>query len=196
MWLFLKHLNLSLLASFCFPPPIYSNYENIRNKQPTLAPLNPCLCFHFYENTWTKFWMFSLMTFITSPFQGSLSKYLPCKQLEMLYCSHYLRLLDLLYWAFIVFCVKLKLFIFTTKALSYHTPAYVSYAISSYSSANPLLSSTSSVPFVSLSPPCQHAVTGCFPCPEQYPTAVLSPSFWHNWIKLWLGRVTSSLPFL
>lgn len=138
MWLFLKHLNLSLLASFCFPPPIYSNYENIRNKQPTLAPLNPCLCFHFYENTWTKFWMFSLMTFITSPFQGSLSKYLPCKQLEMLYCSHYLRLLDLLYWAFIVFCVKLKLFIFTTKALSYHTPAYVSYAISSYSSANPL----------------------------------------------------------
>lgn len=82
--------------------------------------------------------MFSLMTFITSPFQGSLSKYLPCKQLEMLYCSHYLRLLDLLYWAFIVFCVKLKLFIFTTKALSYHTPAYVSYAISSYSSANPL----------------------------------------------------------
>lgn len=57
------------------------------------------------------------------------------------------------------FVFKFKLLNFTTRDCSYGTPAYTSYATSSYSTASSLLpSGTSSVPFVSLPHCCQCAL--------------------------------------
>ena len=118
----------------------------------------------------------------------------------MLSCSHCLRLLDLLHWALIVFCVTFKLFIFTIKTLSYCTPANVSYAI--YSS-NSLYSCQVHLLFALLTclTVAKIELQAAFLGPERHPTAVL-PSFSssnpstrftrNSWIKFWLGRITSS----
>lgn len=98
--------------------------------------------------------------FYNLPFKDSLSKYQPVSLKSCTVAIHYLGLLDLLHRAFTIFCIIFKLFIFTTKALSYRISAYISNA-TSYSSANSLYY-------------CQCAVTCCFLCSEQHPTAVLS----------------------
>lgn len=124
----------------------------------------------------TKFWMFSLVTFVTSPLKIPCLNSYPLDSLK--YCTvaiHYLGLLDLLHWVLMIFCVPFKLFIFTTKSLSYWTPAYVSYATSSYSFANSLYYCQVHLLSPLLACLTVANVRFCFLCPEQHPTPVLSP---------------------
>lgn len=91
----------------------------------------------------------------------------------------YLGLLDLLHWALTIFCIKFKLFNFTTRDLSSCTPAYESYATPAYSTASSL---------------CHHQVHLC----SLYWLASLLPTC--SYILLSMSRITShccviSFPF-
>lgn len=147
--------------------------------------------------------MFSLMTFITSPFQDSMSKYLPSDSLE---CCAVAIILGswtcftgpLLYFALNLSYSSLPPRLFPTAP---QPTSHMPYPPTHLLTLSILLSSTSSAPFVSLAHCCQRAVTGCFLCPEQHPAAVLSPFAssnpstrfsWHNWIKFKLDGITSS----
>lgn len=132
----------------------------------------------------------SLITLITSPFQDSLSNTYPSHSLKCCTVAIVWGFWTcfpgpLLYFALNLSYSSLPLRLFPTAPQpTAHMPSPPTHLLT----LSILLSSKSSVPFVSLSHCCQHAVTGCFLCPE-HPTAVLSPFSssnpstrfsWHN----------------